>query len=159
MPYALSSLQAIAQDKGRFSKGKARTLQTVATKPPKFLSEDARGLHRGSSREQSATISNGLLPKERVVSMATEKERLLRVLKDKRITGQGLRIVLLLAVSTEYGWYSPLTPAQIARLLELHESSVKRSIRDLVEDGILRKRYESGKLVGYEILLFADEAG
>ena len=52
------------------------------------------------------------------------------------------------------GLFLLLTPAAIARVLELHESSVKRSIRDLVENGVLKKRYESGKLVGYEITEF-----
>ena len=86
--------------------------------------------------------------------MDTSRERLITLLKDKRVTGLGLRILLLLYASVEYGAFSPITPAAIARVLELHESSVKRSIRDLVESGVLKKRYESGKLVGYEITEF-----
>ncbi len=86
--------------------------------------------------------------------MNTLQEKLISVLKDKRLTGLGLRIVLLLYASVEYGAYAPLTPAKIARVLELHESSVKRSIKGLVENGIVKKRYESGKLVGYEIVEF-----
>ncbi len=88
------------------------------------------------------------------VSMDTSQEKLISVLKDKRLTGLGLRIVLLMCASVEYGAYAPLTPAEIARVLELHESSVKRSLKDLVEKGIVKKRYESGKLVGYEIVEF-----
>jgi DNA-binding MarR family transcriptional regulator len=86
------------------------------------------------------------------VYMDTLREKLISVLKDKRLTGLGLRIVLLLYASVEYGAYAPLTPAEIARVLELHESSVKRSIKGLVEKGVVKKRYESGKLVGYEIV-------
>ncbi len=86
--------------------------------------------------------------------METSKGALISLLKDKRLTGLGLRIVLLMCASVEYGAYAPLTPAEIARVLELHESSVKRSLKDLVEKGIVKKRYESGKLVGYEIVEF-----
>ena len=84
--------------------------------------------------------------------METWKEKLLTLLRDKRITGLGLRILLLLHASVEYGSFSSTTPAKIARVLDIHESSVKRSIRHLVESGLLKKRYESGKLIGYEIL-------
>lgn len=86
------------------------------------------------------------------VAVETWNEKLLSVLRDKRLTGLSLRILLLMYASVEYGAFSPVTPAQIARLLDLHESSVKRSIRDLVERGVVKKRYESGKLIGYEIL-------
>jgi DNA-binding MarR family transcriptional regulator len=88
------------------------------------------------------------------VVMETWKEKLLALLRDKRLTGSGLKILLLLYASVEYGSFAPITPARIARLLGTQESSVKRSIKGLVENGIVNKRYESGKLVGYEIVEF-----
>ncbi len=50
------------------------------------------------------------------------------------------------------GTYAPRTPVDIAWVLELHEWSVKRSVKGLVEKGIVKKRYVSGKPVGYEMV-------
>jgi len=86
------------------------------------------------------------------VAKTTDRDRLLRILADTKITGQGLRILLLLYLSIDTGAFAPITPHEIARLLNLHDSCVKRSLRTLVENGFVRRRYQTGKLVGYEIV-------
>jgi DNA-binding MarR family transcriptional regulator len=84
--------------------------------------------------------------------MNTYDERLLSILQDKRLSAQGLRIIILLHASVEFGSFAPLCPAQIARLLHADPSSVKRTLRKLVEIGYIKKRHQSEKLVGYEML-------
>ncbi len=86
--------------------------------------------------------------------MNTWKKGLLRIARDSAISGESLRVLLVLIASVEYGYFSPVTPAVIAKTLDRRPSNVKRAVRPLVEKGIVRKRYEAGKLVGYEIVEF-----
>ena len=88
---------------------------------------------------------------EDVVRMDTWRCVLRRIATDRTIHEEAFRVYLLLLSSAE-GSMSPFTPASIARTLNSYESSVKRAIRTLVGRGYLKKRYQSGKLVGYEIL-------
>ncbi len=84
--------------------------------------------------------------------MSTLSGALLRIVKDARLSGQSLRVLLFLYASVEYGAFSPVTPAIIASELLVHQSSVKRTIRTLIELGYIKKRHETGKLVGYEMV-------
>ena len=56
--------------------------------------------------------------------METWKVKLLTLLKDKRVTGLGLKLLLLLHASVEYGAFAPVTPAEIARVLRLNFKSL-----------------------------------
>lgn len=80
-----------------------------------------------------------------------DSKSFVRLLADTRMSGQQLRILLFLSVSIEFGSLAPVTPRIISRQLNIHESSVKRSIRTLIEDGYITKRYETRKLIGYVI--------
>ncbi len=88
------------------------------------------------------------------VTMSTWKEGFRRIARDRSITGEALRVLLVVLSAIEEGYFSSVTPREIGRILDIHEPSVRRAVRCLVEKGIIRKRHEQGKLVGYEIVEF-----
>ncbi|MFH7028183.1 MAG: hypothetical protein ACHBN1_22960 [Heteroscytonema crispum UTEX LB 1556] len=52
----------------------------------------------------------------------------------------------------ENGYFVPLVPSDISRLLRRDVRNVQRGIRALLKEGIIEKRYEKGKLIGYVIV-------
>ncbi len=89
---------------------------------------------------------------EAKVTMSTWKEGFRRIARDHSITGEALRVLLVVLSFIEEGYFSSVTPREIGRILDIHDPSVRRAVRCLVEKGIMRKRYESGKLVGFEVV-------
>ncbi len=89
--------------------------------------------------------------------MSTWKRGLLRIAKDSSINGESLRVLLVLVSFVEYGHFSPIIPAEIGRVLGKRPSNVRRAVKTLLEKGIVKKRCEAGKLVGYEIVEFFGE--
>jgi DNA-binding MarR family transcriptional regulator len=86
------------------------------------------------------------------VTMSTWKEGFRRIARDRSITGEALRVLLVVLSSIEEGYFSSVTPREIGQILNVHDPSVRRAVRCLVEKGVMRKRYESEKLVGFEVV-------
>lgn len=74
--------------------------------------------------------------------------------KDPEVVGEALRVFLVIVASVEEGYFAPVTPAAISRILNRHSSNIKKAVRILVEKGIIRKRYTAGKLIGFEVAEF-----
>jgi predicted transcriptional regulator len=70
---------------------------------------------------------------------------------DRTLRGEDLRVLLLILSYVEDGVQIPLTPKDISKILGKSPDSISRAVRRLVERGAIAKRYEAGKLVGYEI--------
>jgi predicted transcriptional regulator len=67
------------------------------------------------------------------------------------MTGESLKVFLVILSYVQDGTLSAVTPKDISKILCTHPESVRRAVRRLVECGAVAKRYERGKLVGYEI--------
>lgn len=80
----------------------------------------------------------------------------IRTAQDKEVGAEGYRVLFVILGFVEYGLFAPVTPAQIARILNTHQSNVKRALRLLVVKRIIKKRHIAGKLVGFEIVEFFD---
>ena len=87
-----------------------------------------------------------------MVTSGTWKEGFYGIARDREIGAECYRVLLIILGSVEYGLFSPVTPVAIARVLECDPSSVKRAVRTLIGKGIIRKRYASEKLIGYEVI-------
>lgn len=77
---------------------------------------------------------------------------LFNIATHKNLTKESHRIFLLMLSSIEAGAFIPLTPTKIKRILKSYPAAVNRGISGLIKEGIISKRYESEKLVGYELL-------
>lgn len=82
----------------------------------------------------------------------TWEDGFIRVARDKEIGAECYRVLFVILASIEDGYFSPITPARISRVLNAEPSNVKRAIRVLVEKKVVKKRHASGKLVGFEIV-------
>lgn len=78
----------------------------------------------------------------------TLTEWLLRIAKDREIRGEDLRVLLVLMAHADINT-ARVTQGEIARIVELTESNVSRSIRNLVKKEIVSKEISCGKVTGY----------
>lgn len=84
----------------------------------------------------------------------TWTEGFVRIANDKEIGAESYRVLFVILGFVEDGLFSPITPAQIARILGAHQSNVKRALRLLVAKRIIKKRHAAGKLIGFEVVEF-----
>lgn len=74
------------------------------------------------------------------------------VARNRSLQGADFRVLLTLMASTEVAT-AEISQAEIARDLGIESSNVSRSIRKLIENGIITKKLVAGKLVGYRFLI------
>ncbi len=78
------------------------------------------------------------------------------VARNRSLQGADLRVFLTLMASTQ-GSTAEISQAEIARDLGIENGNVSRSIKKLVENGIIQKKYATGKLVGYRFPISSSE--
>jgi predicted transcriptional regulator len=62
-------------------------------------------------------------------------------------------VFLILLANITAGTTAEISQTEIARKLDTETSNISRSIRKLCELGIVEKRYLTGKLIGYKLLV------
>lgn len=77
---------------------------------------------------------------------------LLTIAGDRDVTGEMLRVLLVLLAKVEVGSSTLITQAEIARILGMKRQNVSKAINRLVAKGIISKRIESGKILGYRVV-------
>lgn len=70
----------------------------------------------------------------------------------KALTGVALRILILMIGHVDDDHFIPLTPSLIQRLLSSYPGTIHKGINALIAHGIIRKHYQSGKLIGYTFI-------
>lgn len=82
--------------------------------------------------------------------MMTFQDSLEIIATDDDMTGQTLKVMLLLMANLEFENYISIKQVAIAQKLNIHKSEVSKAIRLLVEKGIILKVKE-GTTVGYKL--------
>lgn len=75
---------------------------------------------------------------------------------NRSLQGADFRVLLTLIASTQ-GATAEISQAEIARDLGIESCNVSRSIKKLIENGIIRKKHIAGKLIGYRFLIEESE--
>jgi DNA-binding MarR family transcriptional regulator len=81
----------------------------------------------------------------------TWEEGLIAVARDREVTGEMLRVLLVILAKRETSESTNLSQAEIAGILFMKRQNVSAAINRLVAKGIIKKRTEGGKLVGYRV--------
>ncbi len=84
------------------------------------------------------------------------KDWLENIASNRELKWLALRVLLMLLASIQ-GATAEISLAAIARKLGMESSHVSSSIKKLVENGIIKKKYTAGKLVGYRFLIEESE--
>ena len=84
------------------------------------------------------------------------KDWLENIASNRELKWLALRVLLMLLASIQ-GATAEISLAAIARKLGMESSHVSSSIKNLVENGIIKKKYTAGKLVGYRFLIEESE--
>lgn len=79
------------------------------------------------------------------------KEWLIGIACDREVTGEMLRVLLVVLATLETSSSSPVSQAEIGELLGMKRQNVNQAINRLVRKGILEKRVQGGKITGYRI--------
>ncbi|VEP12888.1 hypothetical protein H1P_1700003 [Hyella patelloides LEGE 07179] len=80
------------------------------------------------------------------------KDWLENIASNKDLKWLDLRVLLMLLANIQ-GATAEISQAAIARKLGMESPHVSSSIKKLVENGIIKKKYTAGKLVGYRFLI------
>ncbi len=80
------------------------------------------------------------------------KDWLENIASNRNLKWLDLRVLLMLLANVQ-GTNVEISQATIARKLGMESSHVSSSIKKLVENGIIKKKYIAGKLVGYRFLI------
>ncbi len=81
----------------------------------------------------------------------TWQQGLLRVAADRSVTGQMLSVLLVILATIDFGSSTSITQAEIALRLKMKRQNVNLTINRLVASGIISKRTEGGKIIGYRV--------
>ena len=80
------------------------------------------------------------------------KDWLESIASNRSLKGADLRVLLMLLANIQ-GATTEISQTKIAQTLGVESSNVSRSIRKLIENGIITKKLVAGKLVGYRFLI------
>jgi len=75
-----------------------------------------------------------------------------KIASNRELKWLDLRVLLILLANVQ-GKNVEISQAKIARKLDMESSHVSSSIKKLVENGIIKKKYIADKLVGYRFLI------
>ncbi len=93
-------------------------------------------------------------PKKRYIQgefiMATQ-DALIRLAKDKDLTGEDLKVLLIYLGNLNFENYIPIHQAYIAEDLEMKKQNVSRATKKLVEKGILLEGAKVGRHQTYRL--------
>ena len=84
------------------------------------------------------------------------KDWLLSIAANRSLQGADFRVLLTLMANTEVVT-AEISQTEIAKILGIESCNVSRSIKKLIENGIIRKKLIAGKLVGYRFLIEESE--
>jgi len=70
---------------------------------------------------------------------------------DKEIRGKDLRVLMLL-LSTAEGSSTEISQAEISKKLGMKSSNVSRAISNLCSRGVIEKKRQGGKIIGYRLV-------
>ena len=84
------------------------------------------------------------------------KDWLESIALNKSLQGADFRVLLTLLANIQ-GATAEISQAEISQKVGIESSHVSRSIKKLVENGIIRKKLVAGKLVGYRFLIEESE--
>ncbi len=80
------------------------------------------------------------------------KDWLESIASNKDLKWVDLRVFLTLLANIQ-GATAEISQTEIAQTIDVDSSNVSRSIRKLIENGIIRKKSVAGKLIGYRFLI------
>ncbi len=80
------------------------------------------------------------------------KDWLESIASNRSLKGADFRVLLMLLANIQ-GATAEISQTEIAQTLGVESSNVSRSIRKLIENGIITKKLVAGKLVGYRFLI------
>ncbi|MGK7896264.1 MAG: winged helix-turn-helix transcriptional regulator [Xenococcus sp. (in: cyanobacteria)] len=84
------------------------------------------------------------------------KDWLEAIASNRELKWLDLRVLLILLANVQ-GTNVEISQSKIARKLGMESSHVSSSIKKLVENGIIKKKYIADKLVGYRFLISESE--
>ncbi len=82
--------------------------------------------------------------------MMTFQDSLINIATDKDMTGETLKVMLLLMGNLDFENYIHVKQVELAKTLEMQKTNVSRSIKLLVNKGIILKVKE-GRTAGYKL--------
>jgi predicted transcriptional regulator len=82
--------------------------------------------------------------------MMTFQDSLINIATDKDMTGETLKVMLLLMGNLDFENYIHIKQVELAKTLEMQKTNISRSMRILVDKGIILKVKE-GRTAGYKL--------
>lgn len=76
----------------------------------------------------------------------------MQLARNRKITGESLRVFMVILATIDSGLFSPVSIREIAEELSLHRRSVGRALDVLEKEGVIKKRFAAGKLIGFEVI-------
>lgn len=82
------------------------------------------------------------------------KESFSRLATTRVLTGETLRVLFAILATMDAENFSSIWPIHIAQTVSISRQAVNRAINKLEEVGFVERRYISGKVIGFDVLLF-----
>ena len=86
------------------------------------------------------------------------REGYLRLATTRALTGETLRVLFAILATMDAENFSPALPVHIAEIVSISRQSVNRAIKRLEEAGFVKRRYISTKVIGFDVLVFDQNA-
>jgi len=86
------------------------------------------------------------------------KEGFLRLATTRVLTGETLRVLFAIIATMDAENFSSALPVNIAETVSISRQSVNRAIKKLEEVGFVERRYISGKVIGFDVLVFSKKS-